>query len=260
LAIRPGTRGTVETVRTCGFALCVCIATLTSSRALAQNAPTLSPAGAHVEIAPEPPDAKMESTMEHVRAEQAREEAPLPPPPRHKGLVLETTLGVLGFAGKFGSVAPTAFWMQAQIGYELLSWLMLFGQAELAFTDTSRSQDGLHSRAFPIWGFGGGARVTWHGKHVGLFAELAVGALTAYVPHGALSQLGFSGAESFGAQFGGRAGVEWPMADPHFALCLAGGPRVTLGFGKQGIQTVGGPAKEGVPLMWDTEGGVRYTF
>jgi hypothetical protein len=240
-------------VRTRGLALCVCISTLTSARALAQNTPPLSPAGAHVEIAPEPPDAK----MEHAQLEQAREEAPLPPRPRHKGLVLETTLGVLGFAGKFGGVAPTAFWMETQIGYELLSWLMLFGEGELAFSDTSRSQDASHSRAFPIWGFGGGARVTWHGKKVGLFGELAVGALTTYVPHGALSQLGFSGAESLGAQFGGRAGVEWPMADPHFALSLSGGPRVALGFARQ---TVGGAPKEGMPLMWDTEGGVRYTF
>ena len=39
-------------------------------------------------------------------------EAPLeapPPPPRHKGLVLESSLGALAFFGKFGSEAPTAF-------------------------------------------------------------------------------------------------------------------------------------------------------
>ena len=45
-------------------------------------------------------------------------EAP-PPRPRRKGLVLESTLGVLGFAGQFRHVAPPAYWLHAQLGYEV---------------------------------------------------------------------------------------------------------------------------------------------
>jgi hypothetical protein len=183
---------------------------------------------------------------------EREEEAP-PPRPRHHGLVLESTIGVLGFAGQFRHVAPPAYWMHIQLGYEALSWLMLFVESELAFTDTSESEDASHSRAFPLWGLGGGVRASAHlSVPVAAFVQADVGALTAYVPHGALAYLGFRDAESLGAQFGGRVGVEWYAKDRHLALCAQGGPRIAQGFSKF--------ASSGLPLMWDTAAGLRYTF
>ena len=49
-----------------------------------------------------------------------------------------------------------------QLGYEIFDWLMVFADGELAFTDTSESQDESHASAFPIFGFGGGLRATIH--------------------------------------------------------------------------------------------------
>ena len=86
-------------------------------------------------------------------------EAP-PPPPYKKSLVVDSSLGALVFLGKFGKTAPPAPLIRTQVGYELFKWLMLFGEGELGFTDTSGCQDPPKTRAFPLFGFGGGARFT----------------------------------------------------------------------------------------------------
>ncbi|MDP9150886.1 MAG: hypothetical protein M3O36_13230, partial [Myxococcota bacterium] len=156
-------------MRTTGFALSVAIATLCSTGAWAQPID-------------EPP----------------------PPRPRAQGLVLESMLGVLAFAGEFRHVAPPAYWLHVDLGYEVLSWLLLFGEGELAFTDTSESADASSARAFPIWGFSGGARgvLAVRGRFA-LVGQAELGALAASVPHGALAILGYGRAETLGVQFGG---------------------------------------------------------
>src|SRR5580658_878255 len=50
--------------------------------------------------------------------------------PRRPGLVLESTLGVLGFAGNFRHVAPPAYWVRGQLGYEVTRGLMLYVDGE----------------------------------------------------------------------------------------------------------------------------------
>src|SRR5258708_716875 len=69
-------------------------------------------------------------------ADAADAEAP-PPIPRKNGVVVESRLGALAFLGRFRQVAPTAPWFQIDAGYELFRWLLLFGEGELAITDTS---------------------------------------------------------------------------------------------------------------------------
>jgi hypothetical protein len=167
--------------------------------------------------------------------------------------VLESTAGVLGFAGQLRHVSPPGFWLHTQLGYEITDYLMVFGEGELAYTDTSVSQDPSHAIAFPIWGFGGGLRVTIHPTtRFAFFVQGEGGALTAHVPHGALTIVGFKNAESLGAQVGGRAGLEWHMVDPHMALVAQGGARDATGFAKrQGAD---------LPLLWDGAVGLRYTF
>ena len=210
------------------------------------------PADAHIDIATTPPAPVVTEAPTDVTPE-ALAEAP-PPRPRRKGLVLESTLGVLGFAGQFKHVAPPAFWLHAQLGYEITSWLMLFGEGELAFTETSESQDESHTKAFSMWGFGGGARATFHvTPRVGLFVQGAVDGLVADVPHNALTVLGFRNAESLGLSIGARLGVEWYQIDRHLALTAQLGGRDATGFAKVAS---GGDT----PLMWDAALGMRYTF
>lgn len=179
-----------------------------------------------------------------------------PPPvrPRHTGLVLESTLGVLGFAGQFRHVAPAAYWLHAQLGYELLRWLMVFGSGEVALTDTGESLDQSQSMAFALWGFDAGLRATIHASdRVAFYAQSELGALTADVVHGSLELLGFPNAESLKVTYGGRLGGEWYQVDRHMALFVAAGGRYAQGFAK-----VIGPAD--LPVLWDAGAGLRYTF
>jgi hypothetical protein len=203
-----------------------------------------------IEILPRPPEprANVESNPEQ----------PPPPRPRRRGLMLESTLGMLAFAGQFRHVAPPAYLMRAALGYELLRWLTILAESELGFTDTSESQDPSHARAFPLWGLGGGLRVSAHftSRFAG-FVEGHVGALAAAVPHNALSNLGFGSAESPGAYVGGRLGVEWYQLDPHLALIAQAGARAASGFqARLGAGTTSGD----LPLLWDIGVGLRYAF
>jgi hypothetical protein len=212
--------------------------------------PTPTPTGEEtIQFSTTPPEGKATPSLS-----EADLNAPPPTRPRHKGFVLEAGLGMLGFAGQFRHVAPPAYWLHTQFGFEPFPWLMVFADGELAFTDTSESQDESHTVAFPLWGFGGGARGTIHvSNRVALYVQGQVGALAAIVPHGALGVIGFRQAESLNLDFGGRLGVEWYQGDRHFALYAAGGPRVAQGFSKLF-------ANGDLPLMWDVGAGLRYTF
>jgi hypothetical protein len=184
---------------------------------------------------------------------EAPPEAP-PPLPRHKGLVLDASLGALGFGGQFRHVAPPGPWVHAQLGYEVFDWLMLFGEGEIMFTDTSEAQDPSKSLAFDIWGFGGGVRGTvrpW--DRVGFYLQGSIDAMRADIQRNGLVILGFRDAESLQPSFGGRFGVEWYQIDRHLALGLGVGVRDAQGFAKLA-------AKSDTGLMWDASASIRYTF
>jgi hypothetical protein len=180
-------------------------------------------------------------------------EAP-PPPPRHKGLVIEQSLGALGFVGKLGSLTGhPAIWLQTQVGYELFKWLMVFINGELALTDTGISQGPAQDRAFPILGFGTGARITIpFTERVGMYVQGAVGGDVAYVPSGELVNFGYQALESLGFWAGGRLGVEWFQVDQHLAIGLSGGARYMANV----AYDLGGDA----PIAWDATADLRYTF
>ena len=180
-------------------------------------------------------------------------EAP-PPPPYKKTVVLDSSIGAIGFLGEFGKVAPPGPWMHVQLGYELLKWLMLYGEGELAFTDTSNRQSPPNTRAFPIFGFGAGARFTIRfTDRFGIYAQGGLGMMKADIATRALGNLGFGDAESFGAYLGGRLGVEWFQIDRHFALGLNSGIRLAQGFAKLGAGT-------DTPLALDGGVSLRYAF
>src|SRR5262249_10320679 len=96
--------------------------------------------------ADEPPaEGSVSGTIDLTEDTNAKTQAALtaPPPeapaaaPYQKTLVLDSSIGAMAFLGQFGKVAPPGPWMHTQLGYELLSWLMIFGEGDLAFTDTS---------------------------------------------------------------------------------------------------------------------------
>jgi hypothetical protein len=214
----------------------------------AESAPggesTLTPEQIHLSSDTETP----KSTLPEAPAE-----AP-PPLPHHKGLVAEGALGAIGFLGQFRHVAPMGPMYRMQLGYEFLKWLMLFGEGELAFTSTDVAQDESHSYAFPIFGFGGGLRVTIHPTdRVAFYVQGSIDAAKADVPTGALQVLGYRNAESLSPAFAARAGVEWYQIDRHMALGLVLGIQDATGFAKASSSADMG-------LMADASGVIRYTF
>ncbi len=234
---------------------------LTSAPGLGQAPPATS--------SPAPPlaaDAKIDFSTSAPEGKTSEPDATMPTPPaeappvrpRHKGLVVETTAGMLAFAGQFRHVAPPGYWIHGQVGYEIWSWLMVFGESELAMTNTSEAQDESHALAFPIFAFGGGARGTWHvTERFALFLQGDVGAIEAMVPKGSLSSLGYANAESLSVYFGGRLGAEWYQIDRHLALVAQAGARDAQGFSRTAPS---GRSGNDPPIMWDVAAGLRYTF
>jgi len=215
-----------------------------AANALAQD--TLPP-DAKIEIAPQPPEPKVQAEGVHV-------DEPPPLRPHKKGLVLESSVGALGFVGDFRHVAPTAYWLHGLLGYEINTWLMLLGEAELAYTDTSESVDLSHVAVFPIWGFGGGARATFHAsERVATFVQGNVDAIGAAVPHDTLAIYGFRSVESLAPAYGVRVGLEWYQLDRHLALSVQVGARYASSFDKF-------LATSDIPVLWDAALCLRYTF
>ncbi len=232
-----------------------------SSLALASTL-AVGPALAQAELAP---DAKIDISTSAPEGKTSEPDTTLPAPPpevppgrpRHKGVVVETTAGMLAFAGQFRHVSPPAFWLHGQVGYEIFRWLMVFGESELAMTDTSEAQTESQSLGVPIFGFGGGLRGTLHfTERVAAFLQGDLGEMEALVPQGSLGQLGFASAESLNLYFGGRLGLEWYQVDRHLALVAQGGVRDAQGFMKSQPFF---PTSD-TPLMWDVALGLRYTF
>jgi hypothetical protein len=223
------------------------------SQTQAQGQAELAP-DTQIDVSTKAPEGKTSEPDTTLPAPPA--EAP-PVRPRHKGIVVESTIGMLAFAGQFRHVSPPAVWLHGQVGYEIFNWLMVFGESELALTDTSEAQSESQSMGFPIFGFGGGARGTIHmSERVALFLQGDLGEMEAMVPQGSLAGLGFGNAENFNLYFGGRVGVEWYQIDRHMALVAQGGVRDAQGFAKSEAFV---PAND-TPLMWDAGLGLRYTF
>jgi hypothetical protein len=222
--------------------------------------PAAQPATGQPAAAPLPAGAAAQIDLEKdtqsaalVDVPEAPPEAP-PPPPYKPTVVVDSSLGALVFLGKFGKTAPPAPWIRTQVGYELFKWLMAFGEGELGFTDTSRSQDPPKTRSFPLFAFGGGARLTARfTDRFGVYLQGSVGAMQADITRRALEIIGYKNAESLGLYFGGRLGLEWYQLDRHFALGLQGGLRDATGF----KLTQG---KSDTPLAFDAGVALRYAF
>jgi hypothetical protein len=234
---------------TCALAVaCAIVAATCTSTAFAQDAsPTVEPPAASIDLEKDRPSAAL------ADAPVGRDEAP-PAAPYKRSVVIDSSLGAFVFLGRFGQTAPPAPWLRTQVGYELFKWLMVFGEGELGFTDTSGSQAPPRTRAFPLFGFGGGARLTVRlTDRVGVYVQGSLGAMKADIRRRSLEIIGFKDAEDLGLYVGGRIGVEWYQLDRHFALGLTAGLRDATGF-----KRVGGG--NDTPLAFDAGASIRYAF
>jgi hypothetical protein len=234
------------------FALAIGMAALPSV-AFADEPPAAAPAAPVIPPTAIDLEKDTQSSALGAEAPVAPPEAP-PPPPYKSTVVIDSSIGALVFLGQFGKTAPPAPWLRTQVGYEFFKWLMVFGEGELAFTDTSRSQDPPKTRAFPIFGFGGGARLTVRfTDRFGVYLQGSLGGMKADVRTNALGIIGFKDAESLDLYLGGRVGVEWYQLDRHFALGATSGLRNAIGFKRRG-------AGSDTPLAFDAGASIRYAF
>jgi hypothetical protein len=203
----------------------------------------------------------LEKDKRPASAEAAAPDPNAPPPeappvaPYKKSIVLDSSIGAMAFFGEFGKVSPPGPYFRTQLGYEVLKWLMLFGEGELSFTDTSVREAPPRTRAFSIYGGGGGVRFTARfGERIGVYGQASVGLLTADVGKNALGNLGFRDAESLDTYLAGRLGFEWYQLDRHFALGLTFAARLAQGFGITRVGT------SDTPLIGDAAVSLRYAF
>lgn len=178
-------------------------------------------------------------------------EAP-PPPPRHHGLVLESALGALDELGPMKNVSPLSPWFHVQLGFEPLKWLMVLGETDLAFANTSYAATPPPARTYVLFGFGGGVRVTVKPTDaIGVYAQGTLG--VAKVSNDSLYTYGYLDANTLHPYFGGVLGLEWYQVNPHYALALNGGVR---DYNALLDRTLGG----GTALALIVSAALRYTF
>src|SRR5450755_4575639 len=148
-----------------------------------------------------------------------------PPPPRHRGFVVESGIGAFGQIGAMKNISPVAPWFHLQFGYEPLRFLMVFAEGDLMISNTSYAQPPPEPRTYALWGFGADLRGTD----------------------------GYANADKFNVYFGGELGVEWYQVSPHMALAVHGGVRDYTATFKRDLSSQ-------PPLAWVSGVALRYTF
>ncbi len=178
-------------------------------------------------------------------------EAP-PPAPRSSGIVLESSIGAVSHLGPMKNIAPTAPWFHFKLGFEPLSWLMLFGEADVAFATTGYANQPPEPRGYAHYGFGGGLRFTVRpADWLGIYIQGSAGA--AEVNEDVLFVYGYTNADQLNLYYGGALGLEWYQVSPHLALAVHGGVR---SYGDGLTRERAG----GAPLAIIAGGSLRYAF
>lgn len=180
-----------------------------------------------------------------------QEEAP-PPPPRGHGFVVESTVGAMGHLGPLKNVSPTSPWFHLHFGFEPLSFLMVFAEGDLVFSNTSYANRPPDPRTYALYGFGGGLRLTVKPTdRFGIYVQGSAGA--AEISEDVLFYYGYQNADRLGLYWGGQLGLEWYQVNPHMALALNGGVKNyqdVLGRDRGGEQA----------LAWTGGVSLRYVF
>jgi hypothetical protein len=179
-------------------------------------------------------------------------EEPLPAP-RHHGLVLESGVGFVTQLGSMKHIAPTAPDFHVRLGYEFLTWLMPFLEADVAFASTAYAPRPPPQRSYFHYGFGAGLRVTVPvGRVLALLAQGSLGAARVSEQN-VLSVYGFPDADEPNLYLAGELGLEWYQVNPHLALAVHGGIRH---YGNGLTRDRGGEA----PIAGTGSAALRYAF
>jgi hypothetical protein len=202
-------------------------------------------------------DASLEAWLARDPAEADRQpetaelQAP-PTPPRRHGLVIEGSVGALGHLGDMKHISPAAPWFRLQLGYEVLDWLLLFGQGDVALASTSYAHRPPAQRTYALFGFGLGSRLSWQPfSALGMYVQGEAGLSS--VNEDVLSTYGYPDAARLRPYFGGTLGLEWFQINPHYALALYGGVR-------DYVQNFARTYGANPPIAWLSGLALRYTL
>lgn len=207
------------------------------------------------ELTPEEIDAWLDSRAmpqsQADRSAEASDDAP-PPPPRKHGLVLESSVGVMGQMGHLKNITPSAPWFGLRLGYEPLSWLMVFAETDLFVASTSYAHPPPPPRSFVFFNFGAGFRLTFKPlDRFGVYLQGSLGGGRA--TEDVLEIYGYENAEELGFYQSAELGFEWYQVNPHLALALHGGVRNYPRVLKRERDSQ-------PPMTWLSGLALRYTF
>ena len=189
-----------------------------------------------------------------LSSDQGPDEAePVPiPPPRHRGFVVESSVGAFGQIGEMKYTSPVAPWFHLQVGYEPLRFLMVFVEGDLILSNTSYAAPPPPSRTYSLWGVGAGLRGTVKAsERVGLYLQASLGG--AEVTDDVLVTYGYKDADKFNLYLAAELGAEWYQISPHWALAIHAGIRDYTATFKREFSTK-------FPLAWVSGLALRYTF
>jgi hypothetical protein len=173
-------------------------------------------------------------------------------PPRRHGFVLEGSVGALGHLGDMRTISPVAPWFRLQVGYEVLDWLMLLAQGDVAVSSTSLARRPPDSRGYALFAVGAGARLSWQPlTSLGFYLQGDAGA--ASIDQDVLGTYGYADADQIGPYAGGSLGIEWFQTSPHYGLSISGGGRDYF----QNFDRISG---ERPPLAWFSSVAIRYAL
>lgn len=163
--------------------------------------------------------------------------APVPPmAPFRRGPLVEGTLGAYAPLGPLKNVTAPGPWLRLSAGYDFSKWLAVFATGDAAFLSTGRAPPPPGERAFVIWGFGVGVRVSIPATERLRFPlRFDVGAHKAS-DDGVLKTYGFTATNDLGSgtSYGATAGVEWRAPSRHFGVIVEGGVRNDAAFSYAG--------------------------
>jgi len=176
----------------------------------------------------------------------------LPTPPRYRGVLIESGIGALGHLGDLQQVSPLSPRFYLRAGYEFTSWVFLFGETDVAFSNTNYAPRPPDQRGYALFGFGAGVRFTldpldW----LGLFVQGSSG--VARVNEDVLATYGYRNATALSPYFGGLLGVQVYLPSPHLRLLIEGGMRNYL----EGLDR---SASTRTALAWMAGPAIGYAF
>lgn len=190
------------------------------------DAPLLAPEGTAPEGKRTPTRAEIEAFLDSrslpksSQATGTSREVP-PPPPRHRGMVLEAGTGVVFPMGALRHVSPPSPWFQLHLGYEPAKWFMVLINGDFTLANTSYAARPPAPRTYAHYAFGAGARFQFTlAEWLGVHGQLELGA--SEVTEEVLAQYGYTRADQLSFHYGARLGVEWLQINPHLALGLQG--------------------------------------